>query len=135
SPVSYRLTTPQSRAFRPASFRLRRPVVVPAARARAHFPKPLLVPREDPLLDAPPRLAVERMRDVAEGPVLPLLARHRDEQPGLSADDLDVADHEAVVDDDGDERLELLLIEGEHPDVGDPHLRPHPAVRPWTPRQ
>src|SRR5262245_22141296 len=83
---------------------------------------------EDLFLDASPCLVVQRMSDVAKRPVLPLLARHGDEQPVSTLDDLDVAHHETLIEDDGDERLELLLLNGEDPDLRDIH-RCGPSLR------
>jgi lysophospholipase L1-like esterase len=72
-------------------------------------------------LDPPPRLVVQRMRDVPERSVLALLARHRNEKPVGPLNDLDVANHEAVVEDDGNERLELFFFDREDPDLRDIH--------------
>src|SRR5207244_1147966 len=64
----------------------------------------------------------QRMRDVLERPVLPLLAGHRDEQPLRSVDDLDVRHDEALIEDDGYERLELFVIDRHDLDVCDLHV-------------
>ena len=61
---------------RSAAARRRRPCAAPGA--LRHL---LPVHREHLLLEVLPHLVVQRMRDVLERPVLPLLARHRDEQP------------------------------------------------------
>src|SRR5882672_5942336 len=88
----------------------------------------LPVAGQDLVFDFFPRLVVQRMGDVAERAVLPLLARHRNEQPVGAANDLDVADDKAVIDDDGNEGLELLLVDRKHPDVGDLHAQ-RPSIR------
>src|SRR5688572_81250 len=92
--------------------------------------------RQNPVLYHLPRLVVQGMRDVPKRPVLALLAGHRDEQPAVPMDDLDVAHYEAVIEDDGDERFQLLLIHRKHSDVSDFHLlrssiqgRERPVVR------
>src|SRR5512133_1710388 len=80
-----------------------------------------LVLREDDALHPLPRLGVERVGDVLEGPVLSALCGHRDEQPGISVDDLEVPDHEAAVERDRDVGLELFLADREDADLGDLH--------------
>src|SRR6185436_16496872 len=118
------------RAGPPALRSLRVSELVPGARRATR--QGLAITRQDLLLDPSPCLAVQRVGDVTEGAVLPLLARHRDEQSARAADDPDVADHEAVVDDDRDERLQLLLIDGEHPDFGDLHPATSPVAAVFT---
>src|SRR5262245_3515747 len=78
---------------------------------------------QHPVLDLLPRLVVQGMRDVPERPVLPLLAGHRDEKAVDSVDDFDIAHHEAVVDDDGDKRLQFVFVDREDADIGDLHAR------------
>ena len=130
-PVPYHLATPQdSRAFVRIGFRARaHRVLGPAesefavSRRRARVSHgadsalgdDLAVLGDDLLFELAPRLVVQRMGDVAKRPVLPLLARHRDEQAVRALDDLDVADDETVVEDDRDEGLELVLVERERP--------------------
>src|SRR5688572_20209271 len=81
----------------------------------------LLVHREDLLLEVLAHLVVQRMCDVLERPVLPLLARHGNEQPLRSVDDLDVGHHERLVKHDRYERLELLVLHRDDLDVCDLH--------------
>ena len=67
-------------------------------------------------------------------PSLRFLRRHRDEQPLGSVDDLDVGHDEPLVEDDRDERLELLVVHRDDLDVRDLHgARSSP--RPTAPRQ
>src|SRR5512142_2423684 len=80
-----------------------------------------LVLGEDDALHPLPRLGVERVGDVLERAVLPALGGHRDEQPGVPVDDLEVPDHEAVVERDRDVGLELVLADREDADLGDLH--------------
>src|SRR5262245_45022326 len=91
----------------------------------------LAVLLDDPLFDLAPGLGVERMSDVAERPVLAPLARHGDEQSARALDDLDVAHHEAVVEDHGHERLELLFLDGKDSHLGDFHAQT-PACTTWA---
>src|SRR5436189_83609 len=108
-------------SFARAGWALPLKILICASMVSGRVSVELLVAVENLLLDPPPRLVVQRVGDVPERPVLPLLARHRDEQTVGSLDDLDVADHEAVVEDHRDERFELLFLDGEDSDVRDVH--------------
>lgn len=77
---------------------------------------------QDRLLDLGAHFAIERVSDVAEGSVFSLLARHSDEEAGISVDDFQVSDDEAVVEDDSDVRLKLIFVDGEDFDFGDFHV-------------
>ena len=125
SPAPYHLATPQRAGGNPT------PRSPPSAAAAApRHPRGggrrggdlLAVDPEHLLLEVLAHLVVERMGDVLERPVLPLLAGHRHEQALGAVDDLDVGHHEAVVEDDGHERLELLVVYRDDLDVGDLHV-------------
>src|SRR6185436_947199 len=94
SPAPYRLATPQrsrtSALLRRVLGRLRGRCLRSAAGAGLVRADLLPIHGEDFLLQVLAHLVVERMRDVLEGPVLALLARHRDEQALGPVDDLDV---------------------------------------------
>src|SRR4030065_613109 len=61
--------------------------------------------------------------------VLRLLARHGDEQAGVPLDDLEVADDEAVVEDDRGVPLQLLVVRHRKDlHLGDPHPGPPPLL-------
>src|SRR4051812_1622999 len=55
---------------------------------------------EDLLFHHRARALVQGVGDVLEGSVLAALARHGDEETGVAADDLEVANHKAVVEHD-----------------------------------
>ncbi len=62
------------------------------------------------------------MRHILELAVLLLAARHADEEAVPALDDLDVVDHEALVEDDRHERFELLLLNRKDLDLCDLHF-------------
>ncbi len=64
------------------------------------------------------------MSDVLELAVPLASTRHADEQSVAALDHLDVVHHEAVVEDDRDERLQLLLVDRENFDLRDLHDNP-----------
>src|ERR1051325_3957435 len=62
----------------------------------------LMIFRDDFLFDHPPSLVVDRMSDVFIGSVLALFTGHRDKEPSGAMDDLQVPDHETMVEGDRD---------------------------------
>src|SRR5512135_1550012 len=84
---------------------VRRPPSAPGILAGGRYPvkdgsgSPFVRP-DYGLLDHPPGFVVQGVRGVPVRAVLRLLARHGDEQAGGPLDDLEVADDEAVVEDD-----------------------------------
>ena len=111
-----------ARTLRSAPRRAARPLR-PRPRHQAGRWRPDLLPvhGQDLVLEVLPHLVVQRVGDVLESAVLPLLARHRHEKPLRTMDDLDVRHDETLVEDDGNERLELLVVDRDDLDVRDLH--------------
>src|SRR2546426_3623586 len=106
--------------------------IVPSARRTGRWGGPLrqdfLISGQHLVFDHLARLVVQGMGDVPERAVLPFLAGHRDEQAVVPVDNLDVADHEAVVNDDGNESLQFFFVDRKDPDLGDFHGRRLPSI-------
>ena len=112
---------------------VRRPPSAPAILAGGRDPvkdgagSPLVRP-DHGLLDHLSGLVVQGVRRVPVRAVLRLLARHGDEQAGAPLDDLEVADDEAVVEDDRGVPFQLLVVRHRK----DLHLGdPHPGLLPF----
>src|SRR5690606_32762221 len=76
-------------------------------------------------------LLVDRMTDVFVRPIVLATARHREEQPLTSFDDLDAFDHERILECEAERRFQLRVLTEEHPDLGDSHCRLPQVSHEW----
>src|SRR4029079_9051235 len=93
-----------------------------ARRYRGSALQNALVLAQNPRLHHAAGLLFYRVGHVLELTVLLAPAGHADEQAVLAVDDLDVVDHEAAVEHDRDEGLQLLFLHREHFDFSDFHV-------------
>src|SRR5690606_21516980 len=76
-------------------------------------------------------LLVDRMTDVFVRPIVLATARHREEQPLTSFDDLDAFYHERILECEAERRFQLRVLTEEHPDLGDSHCRLPQVSHAW----
>jgi len=75
-------------------------------------------------LKHPARLVIDRMSDILVGPILALLTWHRHKKPRGAVDDLEIADHKAVVKRDRNVSPKFILVDRKDPNLGDMHRDP-----------
>ena len=85
------------------------------------FSEDFLILADYSLLDHGSGFLIDRMGDIFMGAVLSLLAGHRDKIPASARDDLDVSDHEAVIECDRHVSFELLLIDRKDSNIRELH--------------
>ena len=92
-----------------------------AGQGLAHTADFLFKSFKDGVFDMVAGFLVEWVSDIAELAVFALFTGHGDEKTASTLNNLNVADHEAVVDCDGDVGFELVFIDREDFDLGDFH--------------
>ena len=76
---------------------------------------------EDFLLHEGTRALVQGVGNILESTIFTPFARHGDEQAGGPADDLQIANDEAIIQHNGDVGLELVFVDRKNFDFGDVH--------------
>src|SRR5260370_10628537 len=83
-----------------------------------------LVLQEYRLLHSNPGDGIQGMGDVLVGTVLPSLGGHGDKKAGAPMNDLQISDHEAIVQGDRHVGLQLFLVYWKYPDIRYLHRKP-----------